>query len=161
LLGKCALLIGRCDVSVLGIEQIMQSLPHRYPFLLVDRIVECDDEKRIVGIKNVTVNEPFFQGHFPGLPVMPGVLQLEAMAQTAGILLNRIGGKEGGIPYFMSIDKAKFRRVVKPGDQLRITVDVLTVRSRSAKFRGEITVDGALASEAEMMCMLGGEKTDA
>lgn len=144
-------------MSTLEIEAIMKSLPHRYPFLLVDRIAECDGEKSIVGIKNVTMNEPFFQGHFPGMPVMPGVLQLEAMAQTAGVLLNQIGGAEGGIPFFMAIDKARFRRVVKPGDQLRIEVEILKARSRSAKFKAVAKVGDDVASEAEMMCMIGQE----
>jgi beta-hydroxyacyl-ACP dehydratase FabZ len=148
-------------MSGLNIEEIMKSLPHRYPFLLVDRILECDGQKRIVGIKNVTINEPFFQGHFPGLPVMPGVLQLEAMAQTAGILLNRVGNLEGGIPYFMAIDNARFRRIVKPGDQLRIEVEITNIRSRSAKFKAVATVDGAVASEAEMMCMIAERKAGA
>jgi len=138
--------------------EIMRILPHRYPMLLVDRIIECDDATRIVGIKNVTVNEPFFQGHFPGMPVMPGVLQLEAMAQTAGVLLNQVGGVPGGIPFFMSIDKAKFRKVVRPGDQMRIEVEVMKLRSRSAKFRAKTFVDGDVASEAEMVCMLTPEK---
>lgn len=148
-------------MSTCDIADIMGHLPHRYPFLLVDRIVECDDEKHVVGIKNVTVNEPFFQGHFPGRPVMPGVLQLEAMAQTAGVLLNRIAGGKGSIPFFMSIDKARFRRVVEPGDQLRIEVEILRLRSRSAKFKAVAKVDGEVASEAEMMCMMTEEKTDA
>lgn len=136
------------------ISEVMQRLPHRYPFLLVDRIIECDDQTKITGLKNVTINEPFFQGHFPGVPVMPGVLQLEAMAQTGGILLNRIGGESAGVPYFMSIDNAKFRKVVKPGDQLRIEVEITKIRSRSARFKGRILVDGAVVSEAEMMCMM-------
>jgi beta-hydroxyacyl-ACP dehydratase FabZ len=143
-----------------GIEEIMKLLPHRYPFLLVDRIIECDDEKRIVGIKNVTMNEPFFQGHFPGEPIMPGVLQLEAMAQTAGVLLNRASGNPDAIPFFMGIDGARFRRVVKPGDQLRIEIDITKARSRMARFKGRIFVGDELASEAEMMCMLG-SKDDA
>jgi beta-hydroxyacyl-ACP dehydratase FabZ len=137
----------------LTIEQIMETLPHRYPMLLVDRIVECDDEKRIVGIKNVTVNEPYFQGHFPGAPVMPGVLQLEAMAQTGGVLLIRIIGK-GGTPFFMAIDKVRFRKVVQPGDQLRIECEIIQSRARVAKFSGKIYVDDALVSEAELMCMI-------
>lgn len=147
-------------MATMGIEEIMKLLPHRYPFLLVDRIVECDDQKRIVGIKNVSVNEGFFQGHFPGSPVMPGVLQLEAMAQTAGVLLNRIAGDSSGVPYFMAIDNARFRRVVKPGDQMRIEIEILNLRSKAAKFQGKVYVDGAVASEAEMMCMLaqGAEK---
>ncbi len=146
-------------MAVLEAEEIMEYLPHRYPILLVDRIIECDDEKTIVGIKNVTINEPFFQGHFPGRPVMPGVLQLEAMAQTAGILTKRIVGKSDGLPFFMSIDKAKFRRVVKPGDQLRIEVVVQKLRSSTVRFEARILVDGEVASQAEMMCMIvsGGE----
>jgi beta-hydroxyacyl-ACP dehydratase FabZ len=147
-------------MSVLGIEEIMKLLPHRYPFLLVDRIIECDDEKRIVGIKNVTFNEPFFQGHFPGEPIMPGVLQLEAMAQTAGVLLNRVSGNDDSIPFFMGIDGARFRKVVKPGDQLRIEIEITKARSRMARFTGKIFVGEDLASEAEMMCMLG-SKDDA
>ena len=141
-------------MSAIGIEEIMKLLPHRYPFLLVDRIESCDDKGEIVGIKNVTINEPFFQGHFPGLPVMPGVLQLEAMAQTAGILLNRIAGNPDGVPFFMGIDGARFRRVVKPGDQLRIEIKITKLRARIARFKAEITVDGEVASEAEMMCMI-------
>jgi len=145
-------------MAVIDIEEIMNLLPHRYPFLLVDRIESCDDKAEIVGIKNVTINEPFFQGHFPGLPVMPGVLQLEAMAQTAGILLNRIAGNPDGVPFFMGIDGARFRRVVKPGDQLRIAVTITKLRAKIARFRGEITVDGEVASEAEMMCMISQEE---
>lgn len=144
-------------MATLEIEEIMELLPHRYPFLLVDRIVECDDEKQIVGIKNVTVNEPFFQGHFPGQPVMPGVLQLEAMAQTAGILLNRIAGNPDGVPFFMGIDAARFRKVVKPGDQLRIEVEITKARSKLARFKARVLVDDKVASEAEMMCMIGAQ----
>jgi len=140
-------------MTTLGVDEIMKLLPHRYPLLLVDRIIECDDKKRIVGIKNVSINEPFFQGHFPGLPIMPGVLQLETMAQTAGILIKRIG-EASGMPYFLSIDKARFRNVVKPGDQMRIEVEIMNIRLQAAKFKGTILVDGAVASEAEMMCML-------
>ncbi|MGA0334540.1 MAG: 3-hydroxyacyl-ACP dehydratase FabZ, partial [Kiritimatiellia bacterium] len=97
-----------------GIDEVMNTLPHRYPFLLVDRILESDWENRIVGLKNITVNEPFFQGHFPGNPVMPGVLQMEAMAQVAGILLNKRNKRDGQIAYFSSIDKARFRKIVRP-----------------------------------------------
>ena len=144
--------------NAMSVEDIMALLPHRYPFLLLDRIVECDDQKRIVGIKNVTINEPFFQGHFPGHPVMPGVLQLEAMAQTAGILLMRLWGNKAGVPYFMAIDKAKFRRVVKPGDQLRIEIELTNVRSNLARFQAVVRVDDAVVSEAEMMCMIAKKK---
>lgn len=142
----------------LGIEDIMNILPHRFPFLMVDRIVECDDKQRIVGIKNISANEWFFQGHFPQMPVMPGVLQLEAMAQTGGILLVRAAGlANAGIPFFMSIDKVKFRKVVKPGDQMRIEVEITKMRSRSAKFQAKIYVDDLVVSEAELMCMFTGE----
>jgi beta-hydroxyacyl-ACP dehydratase FabZ len=146
---------------ILDTQQIMNILPHRFPMLLVDAIVECDDQKRIVGIKNVTINEPFFQGHFPGMPVMPGVLQLEAMAQTGGILISRIIKESSLLPYFMAIDKAKFRRVIRPGDQMRIEVELVTSRSRVARFQGKISVDGERASEAELMCMLTDTKVQA
>lgn len=148
------------SMAEFGIEEIMKLLPHRYPFLLVDRIVSCDDAAKIVGIKNVTMNEPFFQGHFPGRPVMPGVLQLEAMAQTAGILLNRIGGGAKGIPFFMAIDGARFRKVVKPGDQCRIEVEITKLRAKVARFKARILIEDAVASEAEMMCMLAEEDAD-
>jgi beta-hydroxyacyl-ACP dehydratase FabZ len=146
-------------MAVISIEEIMKLLPHRYPFLLVDKIESCDDKEEIVGIKNVTINEPFFQGHFPGLPVMPGVLQLEAMAQTAGILLNRIAGNPDGVPFFMGIDGARFRRIVKPGDQLRIAIKITKLRAKIARFTAVITVDGEMASEAEMMCMISQEES--
>ena len=148
-------------MATMDINEIMKLLPHRYPFLLVDKIIECDESKRIVGIKNVTINEPFFQGHFPGVPVMPGVLQIEAMAQTGGILINRIAKAGDRVPFFMSIDKAKFRRVVKPGDQLRIEIDIITHKTKVARFAGKVLVDGELASEAELMCMLADQKVPA
>lgn len=148
-------------MATLDIQDILKLLPHRYPFLLVDRIVECDDQKRIVGLKNVTMNEPFFQGHFPGIPVMPGVLQLEAMAQTGGILMNRIAAAGERVPFFMSIDKAKFRRVIRPGDQMRIEVEFTSIKTRTARFQGKVFVDGELASEAEMMCMITDQKVSA
>ncbi len=149
-------------MSELSIEDIMQTLPHRYPFLLVDRVLELDEQAMtIVGLKNVTINEPFFQGHFPGRPVMPGVLQLEAMAQTAGIMMIRLRGNEKVTPYFMAIDKAKFRRIVKPGDQLRIEVKVTTLRGSVCRFAARILVDGAVASQAEMMCMLAAQEGQA
>lgn len=142
-------------MTALSIVDIMKALPHRYPFLMVDRIEECDVEnKRIVGIKNVAANEPCFQGHFPGLPVMPGVLQLEAMAQTAGVLLDQISDDKDMLPFFLSIDRAKFRKVVTPGDQLRIEVEVTKLRGRTVKFQARALVDGSVVSEAEMMCML-------
>jgi beta-hydroxyacyl-ACP dehydratase FabZ len=142
-------------MSAMTHAEILKALPHRYPFLLVDRVVECDDKTRIVAIKNVTFNEPFFQGHFPGDPIMPGVLQLEAMAQAGGVLIMRVlGGLEDMTPYFMSIDKAKFRKIVRPGDQLRIEVEILKMRASRAKFAAKVSVDGNVVSEAEMMCML-------
>ncbi len=140
-------------MAELSIDEIMGLLPHRYPFLLVDKIIECDDEKHIVSIKNVSMNEPYFQGHFPGIPVMPGVLQLEAMAQTAGILLNRVAGGTDDIPFFMGIDGARFRRVVKPGDQLRIEINVTKTRSKMVRFDAKAYVGEDVASEASMMCM--------
>ncbi len=143
-------------MSVLDIKDIMEILPHRYPFLLVDRIIECDDEKRIVGIKNLTINEPFFQGHFPGQPVMPGVLQMEALAQVAGILLNKVIGAEGKISYFAAIDNARFRRPVVPGDQLRMEVDIIKAKSRLSKVHAKAYVGDALVSEADLMFSAAG-----
>lgn len=135
----------------LEVEDILKILPHRYPFMLVDRIIEhVPEEDKIVGLKNLTFNETFFQGHFPDNPVMPGVLQLEAMAQVAGVMLNSKSGNEGKIAYFMSINNAKFRRMVKPGDQLRIVVEGQRIRSRMAVVKGMAFVDEELASEAEL-----------
>tara|TARA_A100001015_G_scaffold186126_1_gene207099 strand:+ start:1647 stop:2087 length:441 start_codon:yes stop_codon:yes gene_type:complete len=140
------------------VEKILTLLPHRYPFMLVDRIVEYSaEENRIVGLKNLTFNEPFFQGHFPGSPVMPGVLQLEAMAQVAGVMLNLRKGNEGKIAYFMSINQAKFRRVVRPGDQLRMVVEAVRLRSRMAVVQGHAFVGEELASEAELAFGYGAE----
>jgi len=140
----------------MDINGIMQTLPHRYPFLLVDRIVECDNEKRIVGIKNLTMNELFFQGHFPGQPVMPGVLQMEAMAQVAGILLNKLIGGEGKVSYFAAIDNARFRRPVVPGDQLRMEIEIIKARPRLSKVHAKAYVDGKLVSEADLMFSAAG-----
>jgi UDP-3-O-[3-hydroxymyristoyl] N-acetylglucosamine deacetylase/3-hydroxyacyl-[acyl-carrier-protein] dehydratase len=140
---------------VLGIEEIMKTLPHRYPFLLVDRILEIEEKKRIVGLKNVTINEPFFQGHFPGHPIMPGVLIIEAMAQVGGILLmGQIEGYESKVVYFMSLDNVKFRRPVKPGDQLRFELDMLQIRGMVCKMRGVAKVDGEVVCEADMAAMV-------
>ena len=137
---------------MMDIQDILRLLPHRYPLLLVDRIVEKEDGKRIVGIKNVTINEPFFQGHFPGHPIMPGVLIIEAMAQTAGLLvLDQIDNPNEKVVYFMSIDKAKFRRPVVPGDQLRMEIEILKMRGKTCRMRGETFVDGQRTAEAEMM----------
>jgi len=138
-------------MPALDINEIMEILPHRYPFLLVDRIIECDDETRIVGIKNLTMNELFFQGHFPGMPVMPGVLQMEALAQVAGILLNRLLGGEGKISFFAAIDNARFRRPVVPGDQLRLEVDIIKAKPRLSKVHAEAYVGDQLVSSADLM----------
>jgi UDP-3-O-[3-hydroxymyristoyl] N-acetylglucosamine deacetylase / 3-hydroxyacyl-[acyl-carrier-protein] dehydratase len=137
---------------MLSIEQIMKYLPHRYPFLLVDRVVEFEERKRIVGLKNVTINEPFFQGHFPGRPVMPGVLIIEAMAQVGGLLvLEGMENLEEKVIYFMSLDGVKWRRPVVPGDQVRFEVEVLQIRNTTCRMRGIGTVDGNVVAEAEMM----------
>lgn len=136
----------------MDIDQIKEILPHRYPMLLVDRVLECEDScQRIVAIKNVTVNEPFLQGHFPDYPIMPGVLQIEAMAQAGGVLMNKLFNAHGRIAYFMAIDKAKFRRAVRPGDQMRIEVEFIRARLKVSRLKGTITVDGEIASEAELM----------
>ncbi len=135
----------------LNSQEILEILPHRYPFMLVDRILECDDEKRIVGLKNLTFNELFFQGHFPGQPVMPGVLQMEAMAQVAGILLNRMFGGEGKISYFAAIDNARFRRPVVPGDQLRMEIEIIKAKPRLSKVHAKAFVDDQLVSSADLM----------
>ena len=140
---------------MLGIEEIMKTLPHRYPFLLVDRILEMEEKKRIVGLKNVTINEPFFQGHFPGHPIMPAVLIIEAMAQVGGLLLlNSVDDPNEKLMYFMGIDGAKFRRPVTPGDQLRFRLSLLKFRKGTAKMRGEAFVDGQLVAEAELLAMV-------
>jgi beta-hydroxyacyl-ACP dehydratase FabZ len=139
-------------MPVLDINEILNILPHRYPFLLVDRILDFEKEKRIVGIKNVTINEPFFQGHFPGRPIMPGVLIIEAMAQMGAILmLQDTNLREKGLVYLAGIDNAKFRKTVVPGDQLRIVVDILKFRSNMCKMRGEARVEENLAAEAEFL----------
>jgi UDP-3-O-[3-hydroxymyristoyl] N-acetylglucosamine deacetylase / 3-hydroxyacyl-[acyl-carrier-protein] dehydratase len=138
------------------IDEIMKVLPHRYPFLLVDRIIEVEDSKRIVGIKNVTINEPFFQGHFPGHPIMPGVLIVEAMAQTGGMLLMEMVGEpyDRKVVYFMSLDNVKFRRPVKPGDQLRLELEMVQMRGAVCKMHGVARVDGEVVAEADMAAMV-------
>jgi UDP-3-O-[3-hydroxymyristoyl] N-acetylglucosamine deacetylase / 3-hydroxyacyl-[acyl-carrier-protein] dehydratase len=143
------------ETQVLGIEEIMKVLPHRYPFLLVDRVLEIDPGKRIVGIKNVTINEPFFQGHFPGHPIMPGVLIIEAMAQVGGMLLmGAVPDPEKKVVYFTSLNNVKWRRPVKPGDQLRFELDLLQVRGMMCKMHGVAKVDGEVVAEAEMGAMV-------
>lgn len=137
------------------IQQILEFLPHRYPFLLIDRIVEFEPKQRIVAIKNVTINEPFFQGHFPGYPIMPGVLVVEAMAQAGGILIMReTPDRDQKLVVFTGIERAKFRRPITPGDQLRIEVDVLSFRPRAGRIEGRAMVDGKLACEATLTCQV-------
>jgi 3-hydroxyacyl-[acyl-carrier-protein] dehydratase len=139
------------------IRKIMELLPHRYPFVLVDRIVEIVPDERIVGLKNVTINEPFFQGHFPGTPIMPGVLIVEAMAQVGAILVNASRSEEERkeLIYFMGIDKARFRKPVIPGDQLILEIIAMKRRANLFKMAGKATVDGTLVAEAEVMAMTG------
>jgi UDP-3-O-[3-hydroxymyristoyl] N-acetylglucosamine deacetylase / 3-hydroxyacyl-[acyl-carrier-protein] dehydratase len=141
----------------MDISKIMSYLPHRYPFLLVDRIIEVEGKKRIVGIKNVTINEPFFQGHFPGHPIMPGVLIIEAMAQVGGMLLmSHFEGQnvEDKVVYFMSLDNVKFRRPVVPGDQIRFELEMIQFRGKTCRMKGAGYVDGQVVAEAEMMAMV-------
>jgi 3-hydroxyacyl-[acyl-carrier-protein] dehydratase len=138
---------------MIDIKEIQDILPHRYPFLMVDKIIELEPGKRSVGIKNVTVNEPFFMGHFPGNPIMPGVLIVEALAQVAGIMAFR-SGVQGNTVYFMSIEKAKFRKPVFPGDQLRLEVTTLQTRGDVWKFAGNALVDNKTVAEAEFTAMV-------
>jgi UDP-3-O-[3-hydroxymyristoyl] N-acetylglucosamine deacetylase / 3-hydroxyacyl-[acyl-carrier-protein] dehydratase len=144
---------GQRDGGVaMDIGRILDVIPHRYPFLLVDRILEVEGTKRIVGIKNVTINEPFFQGHFPGHPIMPGVLIIEAMAQVGGmLLLGTIEDPDQKVVYFMSLDNVKFRRPVLPGDQLRCELEMIQNRGRTCRMKGIAYVDGNVVAEAEMM----------
>jgi UDP-3-O-[3-hydroxymyristoyl] N-acetylglucosamine deacetylase/3-hydroxyacyl-[acyl-carrier-protein] dehydratase len=142
-------------IPIVDIQKIMQHLPHRYPMLLVDRIVEYEPAKRIVGIKNVTINEPFFQGHYPGHPVMPGVLVIEAMAQVGGLLLmDAVENPDEKVVYFMSLDNVKWRRPVTPGDQLRFELEMLQLRRHVCRMRGMGYVEGQLVAEAEMMARI-------
>lgn len=140
----------------LDTDQIMQMIPHRYPFLMIDRIVDIVPDKSAVGIKNVTINEPFFQGHFPGHPVMPGVLIIESMAQTAGVLVVLSSGKqsEGKLVYFMSVDQARFRKPIVPGDSVRIRVEKQRNRGNVWKFKGEARVNETLMAEATFTAMI-------
>ena len=146
---------------MIDIDEIKRIIPHRYPFLLVDRVTECDMESRIVGIKNVTVNEPFFSGHFPEFPVMPGVLIIEAMAQVACILAAKIINKEGhSSVFFTGIDKAKFRHPVRPGDQLRLELTKVKQRGSLFRFQGSAFVKDKLAAECTIQAMLGKDTGD-
>ena len=159
--GACAIFLFCARLGDLGLgvrpmllnsNQIQEIIPHRYPFLLVDAVTELEPGKRIVGLKNVTVNEPFFSGHFPGTPVMPGVLIIEAIAQVAAVLvLREIPDRERKLVYFSGIDKARFRRPVVPGDRLELVVEVLRLKPRLGKLRGEAFVNGARVAEAEIL----------
>lgn len=141
--------------TTLDINEIQQILPHRYPFLLIDRVVELERMKRIVAIKNVTVNEPFFQGHFPGMPIMPGVLMIEAIAQAGGaLLLTEVEDRDNKLMVFTGIERARFRRPVTPGDQLRIEVTVLAWRRTAVRMEGKAYVAGKVACEAVVTCQL-------
>ena len=142
----------------LRIAEILKILPHRYPFLLVDRVIEVDGDRRLVALKNVSINEPFFEGHFPGAPVMPGVLTIEAMAQAGaimGLLHSKPEDLKNAVVFFMGIDEARFRRPIVPGDQLRIVVNVLRRKAIVWKMRGEVWVGEELAAEATLLSSIG------
>jgi 3-hydroxyacyl-[acyl-carrier-protein] dehydratase len=136
------------------INEIKSMLPHRYPFLLVDRVLEFEPKKRIVALKNVTVNESFFNGHFPARPVMPGVLIIESMAQAAGLLMLAEDEHKGKIPFFTGIDNARFRKAIIPGDQIIIEVEVIRIKGNIGRAKGVAKVDGQIATEAEMMFIM-------
>ena len=140
-----------------NIQEIMKLLPHRYPFILIDRVLELVPDEKIIALKNVTINEPFFQGHFPGAPIMPGVLMVEAMAQAGGVLVSTSmpQEKQGALIYFMGMDKVKFRKPVVPGDQLVFEVKILKQRLKAVKMSGIATVDKKLVAEAELMATFG------
>jgi len=143
------------EKTTMDVLEIMAILPHRYPFLLIDRVLEMERRTRIVAIKNVTINEPHFTGHFPDYPIMPGVLMVEAIAQTGGaLLLTEIPDRDEKLMVFTGIDNAKFKRPVVPGDQLRIEVTVLNWRTRAVKMQGVITVEGKVVCEAVVTCMV-------
>jgi 3-hydroxyacyl-[acyl-carrier-protein] dehydratase len=146
--------------TTIDIDQIQRMIPHRYPMLMIDRVIDLVPDQRATGIKNVTINEPFFQGHFPGAPLMPGVLIIEAMAQTAAVLVVATLGaeREGSLVYFMSIDSARFRKPVKPGDVLRVHVEKGRNRGNVWKFNGRAVVDGDVVAEATYAAMIREEK---
>ncbi|MCB1587275.1 MAG: 3-hydroxyacyl-ACP dehydratase FabZ [Xanthomonadales bacterium] len=141
------------------VRRIQEMLPHRYPFLMIDRVIEFEPGKRLVGLKNVTINEPFFEGHFPGHPVMPGVLILEALAQASGVLVQLSAGEgavENPLYYLVKIDKARFSQVVKPGDQLRLEVEQTRMRLGMGQFLCQARVDGKVVASAEVLCAARG-----
>ncbi|WGG45486.1 3-hydroxyacyl-ACP dehydratase FabZ [Rossellomorea sp. DA94] len=140
---------------MLDINEIKEIIPHRYPFLLVDRILEVEEGKKAIGIKNVTANEEFFNGHFPGYPVMPGVLIVEALAQVGAVAMLKVEDNRGRLAFFTGIDKCRFKRQVKPGDQLRLEVEMIRFKGPIGKGKGVATVDGEVACELEMMFALG------
>lgn len=139
---------------MIKITDILKILPHRYPFLLVDRVLEIEPGKKAVGLKNVTINEPFFQGHFPGQPIMPGVLILEAMAQVGGVLLLSMTGNQGKLAYFGGMDKVRFRNPVHPGDTLIMEVEILKTKGNAGKVKAVAKVDNKLVAEGEFLFML-------
>ncbi|RXS87330.1 3-hydroxyacyl-ACP dehydratase FabZ [Geobacillus sp. PK12] len=145
---------------MLDIQQIQAIIPHRYPFLLVDRILEIEEGKRAVGIKNVSANEAYFAGHFPEYPVMPGVLIVEALAQVGAVVLLQSEENRGRLAFFAGIDNCRFKKQVKPGDQLRLEVEILRVRGAIGKGKGIATVDGELVCETELMFALGDKRAD-
>jgi beta-hydroxyacyl-ACP dehydratase FabZ len=141
--------------QVLSIQEVLDHLPHRYPFLMIDRIIEYTPNERIVALKNVTINEPFFPGHFPGVPIMPGVLIVEAMAQAGGVLVFKtLPDRENKLVYFIGIENARFRKPVRPGDQLRFEMEVVRLKTRVGRLKGKAYVDGTLVAEAEVMFSL-------
>lgn len=146
--------------DIIDVRSIMKSIPHRYPFILVDRILALEPGKKAVGLKNVTINEPFFQGHFPGEPIMPGVLIVEAMAQTGGVLAiaSMPKGSEGALMYFMGMDQVKFRKPVVPGDQLIMEIEVIKHRGNIMKLAGKTMVDDKLAVEAQILATIEGSQ---
>ncbi len=148
--------MNEAETSEIDIARIMEMIPHRYPFLMIDKVVDVIADKSAVGIKNVTVNEPFFQGHFPSQPIMPGVLIIEAMAQTSAILVVKTLGEEaeGKLVYFMAVDSARFRKPIVPGDRVHIHVEKVRNRGNVWKFKGEAKVDGTLMAEATYTAMI-------